>query len=302
MSLHVADLDVTIEGSRILTGVRLDLGPSETVALLGPSGSGKTTLLRAVAGLIPIDSGSITWDGSDLTHVATHERRIGMVFQDYALFPHLTVGRNVAFGLEIRGLDTTDAVEEALRRVGLNGLANRTIEGLSGGEQQRVALARALVTGPRLMLLDEPLGALDAALRGHLLAELRRLLASLPAIYVTHDQAEAMAIADRIALMRQGTITRVDTPERIWSDPRDVWTARFIGHENVFEDSYVPSSSIREHPSGTHEASVVERRFNRGTWNTTYRMPTGRVLHASVADPQQGPTVRVDLQERPLQP
>ncbi len=300
MSLTIEAVNVVIDGTRILRDVHLALGDRETIALLGPSGSGKTTLLRAIAGIVPLAGGVIRWEGEDLAGTSTHERRVGMVFQDYALFPHLTVGRNVSFGLEIRGLPVERPVEEALGMVGLEGLADRTIEGLSGGEQQRVALARALITRPRLMLLDEPLGALDAALRERLIGELRGLLAALPAVYVTHDREEAMAIADRIALMRDGTIVRLDTPASIWNDPRDTWTAAFIGHENVFAKSYVPEASITEHPDGAHAATVVDRRFNRGRWHTTYRLDDGRTLAASVQDPMPDGDVRIDFQEHPL--
>lgn len=300
MSLTIAGVGVVIDGTEILRDVDLRLEATDTVVLLGPSGSGKTTLLRAVAGLVPLATGAISWDGEDLVAVPTHERRLGMVFQDYALFPHLTVGRNVAFGLEIRRQDSAGPVEAALRMVGLDGFAHRSVEGLSGGEQQRVALARALVTSPRLMLLDEPLGALDASLGEHLLSELRRLLAPLPAIYVTHDRSEAMAIADRIALMRGGTIVRVDTPVGIWTNPMDTWTARFIGHENVFEDSYVPASSIRESPDGTHGATVLDRRFAGGLWHSSYRLDDGRIVTALVGDPSPGTDVRLDFTQHGL--
>jgi putative spermidine/putrescine transport system ATP-binding protein len=280
--------------------VNLTVGATETVVLLGPSGSGKTTLLRVIAGLTRPATGAVTWGDVDLALVPTHERQVGMVFQDYALFPHLTVGRNVAFGLEVRGVSPSEAVEATLRMVGLEGFEDRSIEGLSGGEQQRVALARALITQPRLMLLDEPLGALDATLREHLLTELRALLAPLPTLYVTHDRIEAMAIADRIAIMRGGTIVRVDPPSRIWSDPGDTWTARFIGHENVFEGSYVPTSSIREHSAGTHSVTVVDRRFIRGAWGTTYRLGDGRTVTASITEPVAGTSVHIDFTELPL--
>ncbi len=300
MTLRVEGIAVTIGGARILESINLTVGERETIVILGPSGSGKTTLLRVIAGLTVPDTGTVTWNGDDLAPVPTHERQVGMVFQDYALFPHLTVGRNVAFGLEVRGMDSAEAVAATLLMVGLEGFADRSIDGLSGGEQQRVALARALITQPRLMLLDEPLGALDATLREHLLAELRELLAPLPTLYVTHDRIEAMAIADRIAIMRGGTIVRVDPPSRIWSDPGDTWTARFIGHENVFEASYIPTSSIREHPGGTHPVTVVDRRFTRGAWATTYRLGDDRTITASITDPVAGTAVHLDFTELPL--
>jgi thiamine transport system ATP-binding protein len=190
----------------VLDGVSLDVAPDEVVALLGPSGSGKSTLLRVVAGLLEPDAGRVLWDGSDVTGVPAHRRRFGLVFQDALLFPHLDVGRNVAYGLRVAGLGRDDAsgrVDELLAAVGLPGFAGRDVATLSGGEAQRVALARALAPQPRLLLLDEPFGALDRELRDRLATEVRALLHRLgtPAIHVTHDLAEAGLVGDRVLRM-----------------------------------------------------------------------------------------------------
>ncbi len=216
----------------------LTVGQSERLALLGPSGSGKSTLLRAVAGLEPLAAGRIRWNGRDLAEVAVHSRNFGLMFQDYALFPQRDVRGNVAFGLEMRGdaRAAIDArVDEVLELVGLRGYGPRAITELSGGEQQRVALARALAPTPRLLMLDEPLGALDRALRAGLLEELAALFTQLelPIIYVTHVQEEALAIADRVAILRAGRLETVLPPDELWNAPPSEFVARFLGFNNV---------------------------------------------------------------------
>jgi thiamine transport system ATP-binding protein len=215
-------------------GVDLTVAAGEVVCLLGPSGCGKTTLLRAVAGLVEPAAGGIAWDGSDLAGVPPHRRRMGLMFQDYALFPHLDVAANVGFGLRMQGLPAAmvaSRAAEALELVGLGGQGRRPVGSLSGGEQQRVALARALAPEPRLLLLDEPLAALDRGLRARLLAELVELLDRLDvtALHVTHDQEEAFALGDRVAVMEAGRIVQVDTPEALWRAPGTAAVARFLG-------------------------------------------------------------------------
>jgi len=238
--LTIAGAVVKFGARRVLDGVDLELGDGETVVVLGPSGSGKTTLLRAVAGLQQLDEGRVAWDADDLAGVAPHRRRFGLMFQEYALFPHRDVAGNVEFGLRMGPADRSARarrVDEVLELVGLADLRDRRVASLSGGEQQRVALARALAVSPRLLMLDEPLGALDRVWRRRLLDELRAILdrAALSALYVTHDHEEAFAIAHRIAIMREGRIVQVAEPPEIWRAPADAWTARFLGFGPVVD-------------------------------------------------------------------
>ncbi|MFN8105102.1 MAG: ABC transporter ATP-binding protein [Acidimicrobiia bacterium] len=220
----------------ILDGVDLDVAAGETVAVIGPSGCGKTSLLRVIAGLEAPDAGTVSWSGADLAGVPPHLREVGFVFQDYALFPHMDVAANVAFGLRMRHLardEMSRRVGAALDGAGLAALAHRRVDRLSGGEQQRVALARALVIEPRLLLLDEPLGALDRTLKTELLSELGGLLAGRTTVLVTHDQAEAFALADRVVVMRAGAVVQAGEPEAVWRQPADEWVARFCGLDTV---------------------------------------------------------------------
>ena len=211
----------------------------EFVALLGPSGCGKTTTMRAIAGLLEPRAGRIRLDGVDITRLAANRRQIGLVFQSYALFPHLTVYENVAFGLRLKGLGgaALDAkIADGLRAVGLEGLAARRIPELSGGQQQRVALARSMVMEPKLLMLDEPLSNLDARLRLEMRAQLQRVQrdSGVTIIFVTHDQAEALAMADRIVVMRAGEIEQVGSPEQIYNAPASAFVADFVGFETIF--------------------------------------------------------------------
>ena len=206
----------------------------ETVAILGPSGCGKSTLLRMIAGLEQPDRGHLLWDGVDITDTPVHLRGFGLMFQTFALFPHRTVGQNVAFGLEMQAVEETERrrrVDEALTWVGMDGFADRRIDGLSGGEKQRVALARTLAPRPRLVMLDEPLGSLDRLIKDRLITDIADLLneTGTPAIYVTHDHDEAQFVADRIALMREGRIVQMGPWDELRSDPADEWVARFLG-------------------------------------------------------------------------
>ena len=230
--LSVDGIAVQLGGVQILRDVAIKVQLGETVAVLGPSGSGKSTLLRAIAGLVPVDSGQIYWDGSEMTEVPTHKRDFGLMFQGYALFPHLDVAGNVAFGLRntMSSTDMERAVAKALGWVGLNGFEARRIEDLSGGEKQRVALARTLAPNPRLVMLDEPLGALDRNLRDRLVTETRELIVrrGVTAIVVTHDRDEAAALSDRLAIMREGTIVQTGTLDEILTSPVDEWVKSFL--------------------------------------------------------------------------
>jgi len=241
--LTVSHISKTYENQPLLTDVSLAVDAGETICLLGMSGSGKSTLLRIIAGLEPPETGRVLWDGADLAPVPPHARDFGLVFQDYALFPHLTVFENVAFGLRMRNLPKPEIqtrVAESLELVNLVDFVNRRVTNLSGGEQQRVALARALAPRPRLLMFDEPLGALDRSLKEDLLHELRGILhrTQIPAIYVTHDQEEAFAIADRILLLHEGVILREGTPAEVWNDPQSAWAARFLDAGNVVEGKF----------------------------------------------------------------
>jgi ABC-type Fe3+/spermidine/putrescine transport system ATPase subunit len=236
--LRVEGVSFAVREKAILRDVSLLALPGKTTALLGPSGCGKTTLLRVVAGLERPDRGSVWFDGEDVTGVAAHRRGFGMMFQEFALFPHLDVQGNVAFGLRHQGLTgrrRRARVTELMELVGLSGYERRRVETLSGGERQRVALARALAPQPRLLMLDEPLGSLDRSLRERLLVELRGILRRLnvPTLYVTHDQMEAFALADRVAIMDDGRIVREGTPAEIHGEPRTEFVARFLGMENL---------------------------------------------------------------------
>ncbi|KGM10603.1 ABC transporter ATP-binding protein [Cellulomonas bogoriensis] len=217
-------------------GVDLDVAPGEVLALLGPSGSGKSSLLRAVAGLEPVAAGHLTWDGRDLAGVPVHRRGFGLMFQDGQLFPHRDVARNVAFGLEMAGVPRRDRdarVTELLDLVGLAGFGDRPVTTLSGGERQRVALARSLAPRPRLMLLDEPLSALDRALRERLAGQVRKALTATgtTAVFVTHDHDEAFTVADRIAVMDHGRLLQVAPPADLWHRPATRRVAEFLGYE-----------------------------------------------------------------------
>lgn len=252
--LEVEQITKSFDGTPVLRGVSLRVAAGTVAALLGPSGCGKTTLLRIVAGLERADSGAVRFGGTRVDGVPPHRRGFGLMFQDYALFPHLDVAANVAFGLRGRELDreaTAARVAEMLDLVGMAGYGRRKVYDLSGGERQRVALARALAPGPRLLMLDEPLAALDRELRERLQEQLYSILRRVgtTALYVTHDQAEALALADQVVLMRAGTVEQDDSPTAIYQRPASLWAARFLGMRSALEGHY-SGDGLAETPLG----------------------------------------------------
>ncbi|MYD11034.1 MAG: ABC transporter ATP-binding protein [Chloroflexi bacterium] len=237
--LRVSEVSHAYGRLESLRSVSLQVETGEIVCLLGPSGCGKTTLLRIIAGLEENYRGQVTLDGQDIGGAPAHQRGFGLMFQDFALFPHMSVADNVAYGLRRRGVRASlirQQVAGLLEKVGLAGMGARDIASLSGGQKQRVALARSLAPRPRLLMLDEPLGSLDAQLRDQLALELRGLIKEqgLSAIYVTHDHREAYAVADRIAVMDVGSIEQVDTPLALYRRPGSAFVARFLGMRNVY--------------------------------------------------------------------
>lgn len=254
-----------------LDSVDLDIKSGEFLTLLGPSGSGKTTLLMAIAGFNRPDAGSIRFAEQEMILQPPHRREVGMVFQSYALFPHMTVAENIAFPLKLRKVpadERASRVEEALHTVQLDGLGDRNIDQLSGGQRQRVALARAFVFRPRILLMDEPLSALDKKLRERMQIELKQLHRQLgvTTVYVTHDQREALTMSDRIAVINHGRLVQVDTPENIYNAPANAFVADFIGESTLLpltqhsdENLYYDDTLIAGKPAleGTHWSLVI---------------------------------------------
>ena len=243
--LSVRGLAVTYGDLRAVDGVDLEVTAGEVVALLGASGSGKSSLLRAVAGLEDVAAGEVAWDGRSMVRVPVHKRGFGLMFQDGQLFEHRDVGSNIAYGLTgLPRAQRGERVREMLELVGLPGFERRRVTTLSGGQAQRVALARALAPAPRLLLLDEPLSALDRALREQLATDVRTILrqGGTTALYVTHDQDEAMTVADRVGVMEAGRLLRLDTPQRLWADPASSKVARFLGFDVVGDLALAPGA------------------------------------------------------------
>ena len=237
VEVRLEDLRRSYAGVTALDGLSLTLAPGELVALLGPSGCGKTTAMRLVAGLEEANSGRVMFGGKDVTGLPTNKRDVGMVFQAYSLFPHMTAEQNVTFGLQLHHIGAAERkrrAQDTLELVGLSGFANRYAHQLSGGQQQRVALARALAIKPTVLLLDEPLSALDAKVRARLRDEIRRvqLEAGVTTLFVTHDQEEALAIADRVGVMRAGRLEQLGSPTEIYSRPATPFVAEFVGLTN----------------------------------------------------------------------
>ena len=289
--LSVRGLAVTYGDLCAVDGVDLEVAAGEVVALLGASGSGKSSLLRAVAGLEDVAAGEVAWDGRSMVRVPVHKRGFGLMFQDGQLFEHRDVGSNIAYGLTgLPRAQRGERVREMLELVGLPGFERRRVTTLSGGQAQRVALARALAPAPRLLLLDEPLSALDRALREQLATDVRTILrrGGTTALYVTHDQDEAMTVADRVGVMEAGRLLRLDTPQRLWADPASRKVARFLGFDVVGDLALAPGAlrvveaaagkpgepdgpAQTEIPAtpgtpGTLPATVLASRLRRGQW------------------------------------
>ncbi len=267
VAVHVERCAKTFaDGTQALGPITLNVERGETVVLLGPSGCGKTTLLRIIAGLERPDAGGrVLFNKSDVTRVPIERRNVGMVFQSYALFPNMNVADNIGYGLKIRGVSAAERrtrIAELVALTGIEGLEHRRIDQLSGGQRQRVALARAVAVRPSVLLLDEPLAALDAALREWLRGELNRLLRTLgiTTIYVTHDQSEAMALGDRIVVMRKGAIAQSGTPRDIYFAPASRFVAEFVGAANIMEAAYSDGSLLL--PGGKILAAAADRKAN----------------------------------------
>jgi putative spermidine/putrescine transport system ATP-binding protein len=291
-TLALEDVAFAYPGSGFrIDGLDLSVAPGELVAVIGASGSGKSTVLKLAAGFLAPARGRVVIDGADVTGAPPRMRELGVVFQAYALFPHMTALENVAYPLKVRGVDRRGRREQAMRMlalVGLETLAGRRPDQLSGGQQQRVALARALVFRPRALLLDEPLSALDAALRAEMRDEIRRLQRehAIATLHVTHDQEEALSMADRVVVMREGRIEQAGTPRQLYESPRTRWVASFVGRANLW-DGVVRETTAVETPIGLLRAGAV--RVPVGTRVTVLVRPENVRLGAA---PQQTNTFR----------
>ena len=252
MSKHLIefiDVSKSYDSNLVLDKLNLYIRENEFLTLLGPSGCGKTTTLRLLGGFETPDEGKIMFDGADITGLAANERNLNTVFQKYSLFPHMTIAENIAFGLKIRKKSKSyiqDKIKYALKLVNLEGFENRSVDSLSGGQQQRIAIARAIVNEPTVLLLDEPLGALDLKLRQNMQYELIRLKEELGItfVYVTHDQEEALTMSDTIVVMNQGYIQQIGTPEDIYNEPENAFVADFIGHSNILDGTMIKDELV----------------------------------------------------------
>jgi putative spermidine/putrescine transport system ATP-binding protein len=296
--LRITGLTAGYGGNTVLSVEELVIEGGEFLSVLGPSGCGKTTLLNCLAGFVQPATGQITLDGEDLTRVPPHRRGLGLVFQSYALFPHMTVADNVAYGLRAQRVPKTDRREriaEVLRLVGLEDYADRRPRQLSGGQQQRVAVARALATKPGVLLLDEPLSNLDAKLRREMRAELRALQKELgiTAVFVTHDQEEAMSMSDRVAVLSGGRIEQLGAPESVYNHPATRFVAEFVGAANVvtWDGALVAirPERVRLDEAGTRRATVTATSFTGGSWHVDLEIDDGTQLSARVTEPPPAP-------------
>jgi len=289
--LQVDQVHKSFDLTPAVNGISFSLDEGQILCLLGSSGCGKTTLLRMIAGLEIPDAGTIFFDGQNLANVPPHKRDFGLMFQEFALFPHKNVGQNVAFGLQMKkDIDTKTRVQEMLKLVGLTGFEARDVNSLSGGERQRVALARSLAPSPRLLMLDEPLGSLDRALRERLMLEIRQILkqVGLTAVYVTHDQTEAFAVADRVVVMNHGQIEQDAAPEHLYRHPATPFVARFLGFANLLVATYQPDGRL-ETPLGVWP--IATDHHAAGDTVTVLIRPEAASLEANNGIPLEGEIV-----------
>lgn len=281
--LTIADLQVAYD-EPVLHGIDLEVAEGETVCILGPSGGGKSTLLRAVAGLVPY-TGSVVIDEKSVDGIPAHRRGVGLMFQDDLLFPHLHVAGNVGFG------SAGQRVPEMLDLVGLPGFERRRIETLSGGQAQRVALARALAPNPRVLLLDEPFGALDVVLKAQLTLDVQRVLRAVTVLAVTHDRNEAFTIGDRVAILREGRLVQVATPDEMWRNPADEYVAGLVGLSVIDGRVYAPENLIVG--DGPWEVTVTGRTYQAGRYLVTGTLADRVVRFVSATALEPGEVVRL---------
>lgn len=290
--LQLKNIRKSFGESQVLDGVTLEIQAGEFVTLLGASGCGKTTTLRIIAGLEMPDAGQVVLEGRDITKLEPNRRPVNMVFQNYALFPHMNVAENIGYGLKIKKVPKNiiaEKTEEMLRLVQLEGYGKRMPDKLSGGQRQRVAIARAVVNEPKVLLLDEPLGALDLKLRRQMQLELKRLQKQLGItfIYITHDQEEAINMSDRIAVMNGGILEQVGTPNEIYYHPETSYVADFVGNANIFREGGLTYAVRMENvlmgdeKECVREASVVEKSFAGGQLRVVFRLEDGQQVTAS---------------------
>lgn len=290
--LKLQNIKKAFGDTEVLKGICLEIYRGEFITLLGSSGCGKTTTLRIIAGLEEADEGSVLLDGEDITHAVPNKRDVNTVFQNYALFPHMTVAENIGYGLKIRRKSKEEIrakVEEMLSLVQLEGFGDRYPEQLSGGQRQRIAIARAVALEPKVLLLDEPLGALDLKLRRQMQLELKRLQKSLGItfIYITHDQEEAINMSDRIAIMNQGVFEQIGTPNEIYYKPETSYVASFVGDANIYREEgklfAVRSENILFHDEEAcvHPATVLEKSFAGGQLRILFALSDGQKITAS---------------------
>ena len=287
--LSLENIEKSFDGDNVLKNISLDIGRGEVVTLLGSSGCGKTTTIRIVAGLLTPDSGKVILNGKDITMLAPEKRDVNTVFQNYALFPHMNVEKNIGYGLKLKKMPANEIkaeVEKALSLVQLEGFEKRNPSQLSGGQKQRVAIARAIVNKPSVLLLDEPLGALDLMLRRQMQSELKKLQKALGItfIYITHDQEEALNMSSRIVVMRNGNIEQIGTPSEVYDTPKTAFVAEFVGGANLYNDGKRLFAIRSEHVRlgvGDYDGVVVENSFTAGLSKVKVRLKDGQEITSS---------------------